>query len=319
MTNTQYAIPHAQCVTLIEAQGLSRHFGAVRAVDGLDLRVNGGQIVGLIGPDGAGKTTTMRLLCGVLTPSRGRAVVGGFDLCTHLAQARAIIGYVPQRFSLYGDLTPLENLHFFAEAYGAPADQRHARALELLEFVGLTAAANRRADFLSGGMKQKLSLACALVHRPRVLLLDEPTGGVDPAARQEFWQLLYTLLGEGAGVLISTPYMDEAARCNHVIFLRKGKPVVQGAPHDLMAPLVGHVLELVARPQAHSRQIAAADAAVVDVQVFGDRLHLRVTDATAVLARLPVALAAAGITLIRLRSIEPMLEDVFMSMLNGES
>lgn len=318
MANDEYGIRNTQYTALIEAQGLVRHFGAVRAVDGLDLRVNSGQIVGLVGPDGAGKTTTMRLLCGVLTPTGGRAIVGGLDLRTHLAQARAVIGYVPQRFSLYGDLTPLENLHFFAEAYGVPAHQRHARATELLEFVGLMAAANRRADFLSGGMKQKLSLACALVHRPRVLLLDEPTGGVDPVARQEFWQLLYALLGEGAGVLISTPYMDEAARCNHVIFLRNGRALAQGAPHDLMAPLVGHVLELVARPQAQSKHTAAADPDVLDVQAFGDRLHLRVTDADAVLARLPAVLAAAGITLTRLRPVEPTLEDVFMSMLKVE-
>jgi ABC-2 type transport system ATP-binding protein len=241
-------------------------------------------------------------------------MVVGFDLNTHLPQARAVIGYVPQRFSLYSDLTPVENLRFFAEAYGVPADQRQARARELLEFVGLTAAAGRRAEFLSGGMKQKLSLACALIHRPRVLLLDEPTGGVDPVARQEFWQLLYTLLSEGACVLISTPYMDEAVRCNHVVFLRSGQVLVQGAPHDLIASLSGRIVELVAQPQAQSRPIAAADPDVVDVQVFGERLHLRVTDAESVVARLPVTLAAAGIGVTRLRLVEPTLEDVFMSI-----
>ncbi len=300
--------------TLIETQGLSRHFGAVRAVDGLDLVVNGGQIVGLVGPDGAGKTTTIRLLCGVLTPDEGRIVIAGFDLRTHLPQARAVIGYVPQRFSLYGDLTPMENLCFFAEAYGVPSQQREPRARELLEFVGLMAAANRRAEFLSGGMKQKLALACALIHRPRVLLLDEPTGGVDPVARQEFWHLLYKLLAEGACVLISTPYMDEAVRCNHVVFMRSGRVLVQGTPHDLTAPLAGRILELVAQPQNKSRQIAATDPDVADVQVFGERVHLRVENAQGVLSRLPGALAAGGVSVIRLRAVEPTLEDVFMSM-----
>jgi len=300
--------------TLIETQGLIRHFGSVHAVDGLDLRVCGGQIVGLVGPDGAGKTTTMRLLCGVLTPDAGRVVMAGFDLSTHLSQARTVIGYVPQRFSLYGDLTPMENLRFFAEAYGVPADQRKARAQELLDFVGLTAFADRRAEFMSGGMKQKLALACALIHRPRVLLLDEPTGGVDPVARQEFWHLLYKLLAEGACVLISTPYMDEAVRCNHVVFLRGGKVLVQGKPHDLMASLAGRILELVAQPQIVSRRIATSDPDVSDVQVFGERLHLHVTDAASVLSRLPDALAAAEVSVTHLRQIEPSLEDVFMSM-----
>ena len=300
--------------TLIETQGLIRHFGAVRAVDGLDLRVGGGQIVGLVGPDGAGKTTTLRLLCGALTPDAGRVVVAGFDLDTHLAQARAVIGYVPQRFSLYGDLTPRENLRFFAEAYNVPARQRQARARELLDFVGLTAFADRRAEFMSGGMKQKLALACALIHRPRALLLDEPTGGVDPVARQEFWHLLYKLLAEGACVLISTPYMDEAVRCNHVVFMRGGKVLAQGQPHALMASLAGRILELVAQPQVRCRQIAAADPDVSDVQVFGERLHLRVADAAGVLSRLPGALAAAEVSVTRLRPIEPSLEDVFMSM-----
>ncbi len=298
--------------TLIEAQSLSRHFGAVRAVDGLDLCVAAGQIVGLVGPDGAGKTTTLRLLCGVLTPDAGRITIAGLDLRTHLAQARAVIGYAPQRFSLYGDLTPLENLRFFAEAYNVPARQREARARELLEFVGLTAAADRRAEFLSGGMKQKLALACALVHRPRVLLLDEPTGGVDPVARQEFWRLLYRLLAEGACVLISTPYMDEAVRCNHVVFMRHGRALAQGNPRELMATLAGRILELAAQPQNRARQLAAAAPDVADVQVFGERLHLRVDNAASVLAHLPAALTAAGVHVTHLRPIEPGLEDVFM-------
>jgi len=305
--------------TLILAEKLSRHFGAVRAVDGLDLRVGAGEIFGLVGPDGAGKTTTMRLLCGAYEPTSGRAAVAGFDLGHHLAEARAATGYVPQRFSLYTDLTPEENLEFFSEAYGMPRAKRVARAKELLDFVGLTAFAHRRAEFLSGGMKQKLSLACALIHRPRVLLLDEPTGGVDPVARQEFWRLLYTLLAEGSAILISTPYMDEASRCHRVGLMNHGRMMAEGTPHEIVRPLVGHLLELAAAPQREARQVAGAFPGVADVQVFGDRLHLRADDTASVMERLPRALTDAGITVTHLRRTEPTLEDVFTELLTHDS
>jgi ABC-2 type transport system ATP-binding protein len=305
--------------TLILAEKLSRHFGAVRAVDELDLRVGPGEILGLVGPDGAGKTTTMRLLCGAYEPTSGRAVVAGFDLGHHVAEARAATGYVPQRYSLYPDLTPAENLEFFSEAYGMPRAKRVARAKELLDFVGLTAFANRRSEFLSGGMKQKLSLACALIHRPRVLLLDEPTGGVDPVARQEFWRLLYTLLAEGSAILISTPYMDEASRCHRVGLMNHGRLMAEGTPHEIVRPLVGHLLELAAAPQRAARQVASAFPGVADVQVFGDRLHLRVDDPASVTERLPRALTDAGITVTHLRPAEATLEDVFTELLTHDS
>ena len=304
---------------LIVAKKLAKHFGAVRAVDELDLRVGPGEIFGLVGPDGAGKTTTMRLLCGAYEPTSGRAVVAGFDLGHHVAEARAATGYVPQRFSLYTDLTPAENLEFFSEAYGMSRAKRIARARELLDFVGLTAFAHRRSEFLSGGMKQKLSLACALIHRPRVLLLDEPTGGVDPVARQEFWRLLYTLLAEGSAILISTPYMDEASRCHRVGLMNHGRIMAKGTPHEVVRPLAGHILELAAEPQRTARQVASTFAGVHDVQVFGDRLHLRVDDPAPVLARLPGVLASAGVHVTHLRSVEPTLEDVFTKLLARDS
>jgi len=177
----------------------------------------------------------MRLLCGAYEPTSGSASVAGFDLRHHLAEARASIGYVAQRYSLYPDLTPTENLEFFSEAYGMSRAKRVARAKELLEFVSLTQFAHRRSEFLSGGMKQKLSLACSLIHRPKVLLLDEPTGGVDPVARQEFWRLLYTLLAEGSAILISTPYMDEASRCHRVGLMNHGKLMAEGTPHEIVS------------------------------------------------------------------------------------
>ncbi len=303
---------------LIVAEQLAKHFGAVHAVDGLNLRVGPGEIFGLVGPDGAGKTTTMRLLCGAYEPTSGRAAVAGFDLKHHLAEARASTGYVAQRYSLYPDLTPTENLEFFAEAYGMPRAKRVARAKELLEFVGLTQFAHRRSEFLSGGMKQKLSLACALIHRPKVLLLDEPTGGVDPVARQEFWRLLYTLLAEGSAILISTPYMDEASRCHHVGLMNHGKMMTEGTPHEIVKSLVGHLLELAATPQRTAREVANSFAGVLDVQVFGDRLHLRVEQAAPVMERLPNVLTKAGVQVAHLRRAEPTLEDVFTQLLGQE-
>ena len=304
---------------LIVAEQLTRNFGSVHAVDGLNLRVGPGEIFGLVGPDGAGKTTTMRLLCGAYEPTSGRAVVAGFDLGSHLAEARAATGYVAQRYSLYSDLTPAENLEFFSEAYGMPRAKRVARGKELLEFVGLTQFAHRRSEFLSGGMKQKLALACALIHRPRVLLLDEPTGGVDPVARQEFWRLLYTLLAEGSAILISTPYMDEASRCHRVGLMNHGRLMAEGAPNQVVRPLAGHILELASEPQRTARKVAGGFPGVLDVQVFGDRLHLRVDEAGPVMERLPGVLTNAGVHVTHLRPAEPTLEDVFTELLADDS
>jgi ABC-2 type transport system ATP-binding protein len=229
------------------------------------------------------------------------------------------MGYLAQRFSLYGDLTVSENLHFFGQVRGLGGGGLQARENELLAFVGLTGFEARRADQLSGGMKQKLGLACALVHRPRVLLLDEPTAGVDPVTRQDFWQLLIRVVGEGAAVMVSTPYMDEAARCNRLGFMAGGRILVEGTPRALTAGLAGRVLEMAAHPKAAARAVAEADPEVEDVLAFGDRFHLRVRGVEGPLARLPLALAAAGVKLERLRPAAPSLEDVFIEMLQGVS
>ncbi len=261
---------------LIVAENLSKAFGHNQAVDHINLRVAAGEAYGLVGADGAGKTTTMRLLCGALRADSGRAVLGGFDLARQTEQARALIGYLPQRFSLYGELTVRENLHFFAEVRGLAQAEWQPRSLEILEFVGLAEFADRRAERLSGGMKQKLGLAAAIVHRPRILLLDEPTGGVDPVTRQGFWQLLIRLLREGVAVLISTPYMDEASRCGRVGFVNRGKLLLEGSPAEVCRRLEGRVLELVGQPRRALVEVAGADPAVQDVHTFGDRLHLRI-------------------------------------------
>ena len=304
--------------TLIEAHDLHKSFGHTHAVNGLSLSVQAGEAYGLVGPDGAGKTTTLRLLVGALHADSGSAQVGGHDVARQTEQARAGLGYLAQRFSMYGDLTVMENLRFFGQVRGVSGAALERRAEELLKFVGLGGFETRRADQLSGGMKQKLGLACALVHQPKVLLLDEPTGGVDPVTRQDFWQLIIRLLGEGAAVVVSTPYMDEAARCNRLGFMYAGRLLVQGSPRELTASLAGRVLELAAHPKDIAKAVAQADPEVEDVLTFGDRFHLRVTRIEGPLARLPAALAAAGVAADRLRPIPPSLEDVFISLLAAQ-
>ncbi len=304
---------------LVSAAGLHKAFGATRAVDDVSLTVRAGEAYGLVGPDGAGKTTTLRLLVGALTPDQGTVRIAGFDLRRQVEQARAKVGYLAQRFSLYGDLTVEENLRFFGQVRGVQGEPLRRRAAELLTFVGLGGFEQRRADLLSGGMKQKLGLACALVHQPPVLLLDEPTGGVDPVTRQDFWQLIIRVLAEGAAVVVTTPYMDEAARCGRLGFMHNGRLLLEGAPRALTQPLAGHVLELAARPKDTARAVAQADPDVEDVTTFGDRFHLRVRAPAGPLARLPAALAAAGAQLDRLHPAAPSLEDVFISLLQAQA
>ena len=301
----------------IVAENLYKSFDEVHAVNGLSLTVQEGEIYGLVGPDGAGKTTTMRLICGGFNPDQGRVSIRGYDLAHHAEQARSQIGYLAQRFSLYGDLTVTENLHFFAQMHGLKASEWKPRAQEILDFVGLAEFADRMADQLSGGMKQKLGLAAALVHRPRLLLLDEPTTGVDPVTRQDFWQLIIRIVSqEGVSVLVSTPYMDEAARCTHLGFIERGKMIVEGTPGQVTTRLTGRMLELVGEPLDVLRHAAADDAEVEDVQVFGDRLHLRVKPGTAdrVMAELPAFLREKGLKVNRIRPIAATLEDVFIEL-----
>ena len=332
-------------MNLIEASHLYKAFGEVVAVDDLSLSVAAGEIYGLVGPDGAGKTTTLRLLCGAYKPGRrsgapdrsgGQDGVGitiaGYDVSRQTEQARAQIGYLPQRFSLYEELTVMENIRFFAEVRGLSAEQWRPRCMEILAFVGLDGYTDRRAGHLSGGMKQKLGLAAALVHQPRVLLLDEPTTGVDPVTRQDFWQLIIHLVGQpadlslqgqavgdsqaGTAVLVSTPYMDEAARCTRVGFMRRARLVTEGTPAELCAQLEGRVLELVGSPLSRLRSVARADPDVEDVQMFGDRLHLRISGGRSgeVISRLEGRIPAEGGQVVRLRSIPAQLEDVFMGL-----
>src|SRR6266545_1958156 len=253
----------------IVTTGLTRSFGSIHAVDGLSMSVPAGRIYGLVGPDGAGKTTTLRILCGALLPDAGQAIVAGVDVARDPEGVRRRIGYMPQRFSLYGDLTVAENMRFFADIYGVPRAEQGALMERLLAFSRLGPFQNRRAEALSGGMKQKLALACALIHRPEVLMLDEPTTGVDPVSRREFWDILRDAVNrDGMTVLVSTPYMDEADRCHYVGFMRAGKLMASGTPRDLQKLVPGVVLEVHARPLHEAQAALQRIAGVRDVQIF---------------------------------------------------
>jgi drug efflux transport system ATP-binding protein len=312
---------------MIEAAGLTKRFRAVPAVNDINLAIKAGEIYGLVGSDGAGKTTTIRMLVGALKADAGTCSVAGYSLESQTEDARAEMGYLSQRFSLYEDLTVLENIRFFAEVRGLRSDAWLPRCMEILEFVGLAGFKDRRAAHLSGGMRQKLGLASALVTRPRVLLLDEPTTGVDPVTRQDFWQLLINLVSPdtrspapaadasaGVTVLISTPYMDEAARCHRVGFMRHGKIIAEDTPSQLRARLAGRILELRGSPLALLRRLAQEQEGVEAVRAFGDRLHLRVAaeQEQHVIARLKTSLEKGGGRVDYLRSIPPLLEDIFI-------
>jgi ABC-2 type transport system ATP-binding protein len=318
--------------TLVSANNLYKYFGDTHAVDDVSLQVKAGEIYGLVGADGAGKTTTMRLLVGALLPDQGDVTVCGYDVIRRTEDARSHIGYLSQRFSMYEELTVLENIRFFAEVRGLKPNEWLPRSLEILDFVGLEKFKDRRAGQLSGGMKQKLGLASALVTRPRVLLLDEPTTGVDPVTRQDFWQLVIRLVSktvtdasmsldagnslEGVSVIISTPYMDEASRCHRVGFMKNGRIIAEDTPSGLRSRLNERVLELRGTPIKLLRHVAHQDPDVEDVQAFGDRLHIRVAEnkAQSVLGRLESQIAAEGGRVDELRAVPPALEDVFISL-----
>jgi ABC-2 type transport system ATP-binding protein len=301
----------------IRAKGLRKQFGDLVAVDSLDLEVEKGEIFGLVGPDGAGKTTTMRMLCAILDPSGGEAEVAGYDVSRDPEQVKRRIGYMPQRFSLYGDLTVAENLVFFANIYHVLRAERISREKELLEFSRLAPFRKRLAQNLSGGMKQKLALACTLIHTPEVLFLDEPTTGVDPVSRRDFWKILYSLLRERVTIFVSTPYMDEAERCNRVALIERGRILLSDAPQALKQRMRGDLLEIIAQPQRQAKDILSRLPQVLGVQVFGDRLHVWVADAERDEPALTSALHGQGIQVTARRRVAPGLEDVFVSMLTG--
>ena len=258
---------------LLEMQGLARSYEGRAALCELSLSLEPGRTLGLIGPDGAGKTTAMRIAAGLLKPDGGWARVAGHDCVSERRQLRPLLGYMPQRFSLYPDLSVDENLRFFAELHGIPRDERRRRRERLLAFSRLEPFVKRRAGALSGGMKQKLALACTLIHEPRLLILDEPTTGVDPVSRQEFWALLGELARGGMGLWVSTPYMDEALRCDHVQLLHLGRVIAQGPPADIASAFPRSILRVTGATPEVLRPLLA-DLHNVIIHRFGHDLHL---------------------------------------------
>jgi len=294
---------------------LVKRYGSLVALNDVSLEVPEGQMFGLIGPDGAGKTTMIRTICGLLHAEGGSVRVFGNDPVRDHARITAAVGYLSQRFSLYGDLSIDENIAFFAEIHGLRGYQ--ARRERLLELTQLTPFRNRLADRLSGGMKQKLALACTLVHEPRLIVLDEPTTGVDPVSRREFWKLLSEFLDQGITILVSTPYLDEAERCARVALLHEGRLLALDTPDRLRASLPGTIVELIASDQPRAVAEARGMHDVLDVQGFGERIHVRFAEhATGdVVSGLITRLTAAGLQLRGVRGVPPSLEDVFIARL----
>jgi ABC-2 type transport system ATP-binding protein len=304
--------------TVIETFNLSRNFRKITAVAGLNLAVERGEIFGLVGPDGAGKTTTLRLLTGLLRPTSGRAQVGGHDTQKQAPALKRMIGYMPQRFSLYNDLTVMENLHFFADIYHINQRERRQRIPRLLEFAQLTEFTRRPALHLSGGMKQKLSLACTLLHDPPIIFLDEPTTGVDPVSRREFWDILTEVHLTGVTIVVSTPYMDEAERCSRVGLMYAGRIVVCDAPPAIKAMIPGEVVELRPADYRGARALLAGMPGVVEVQGYGEMLHLIVDAASDRIPEISAAMQTAGIGYEGLRQTRARMEEAFISLVRRE-
>jgi ABC-2 type transport system ATP-binding protein len=297
---------------------LTRSFGAVRAVEDLNFTVASGEIFGLVGPDGAGKTTTMRLLTGVMEPSGGEAWVMGKHVVREAEAVKDDIGYMSQRFGLYPDLTVDENIQFYADLYGVPARGREHKIHDLLSFSNLTPFKKRQAGRLSGGMKQKLGLACALIHTPKVLFLDEPTNGVDPVSRRDFWRILYSLLKEGVTIFVSTAYLDEAERCHRVALLHQGRLLACDTPDRVKTLMRGTILEVRVNRAREAAALLKQRVKAESIGLFGDRIHVVTMDREQTAHEVPAVLHTGGFTLQGLRPIEPSLEDVFVSVLTSE-
>lgn len=300
---------------IIETHALTRDFKKTRAVDSLDLSIQPGELFGLVGPDGAGKTTTLRLLAGLLDITSGSARVAGYDLSRETELIKRKIGYMAQQFSLYGELSVSENLSFFAELYDAPVAELQERTERLLTFAGLTEFKDRWAVHLSGGMQKKLALACTLIHQPEILLLDEPTTGVDPVSRREFWDILTDLHLEGTTIVVSTPYMDEADRCSQVGLMYEGRMVVCDTPQQIRSRVEGDLIELRPDDWQTARALIETLPGVIEVQTYGDLLHALVDSADERLPEIEIALEEHDLTCRGVRRATPRMEEAFISLI----
>jgi ABC-2 type transport system ATP-binding protein len=295
----------------IETRGLTRRFGAQTAVDHVDFAVHYGEIFGYLGANGAGKSTTIRMLCGILSPSEGSARVAGFDINTDAEALKRHIGYVSQRFSLYEDLTVRENLDFFGRVYGLKGTALARRLTDVMAMTGLDRFAGAIARTLSGGWKQRLALSNAFLHKPRILFLDEPTAGIDPLTRRDLWELLYVLAGQGVALFVTTHYMEEAERCNQIAILNQGRLLKKGTPAELRAGIPGHVVEVECRPLLKASHVVKSLPGVTGLTTYGTTLHVNVEDVDAVSARIRAEARKQDVEILGMRPIPASLEDVF--------
>ncbi len=296
----------------VEIENLSKSYGNILAVDGISFSIQEGELFGLIGPDGAGKTTTMRILCGLLSFEKGSCKVLGYDVKSQLKEIKKIIGYMPQRFSLYPDLTVSENLRFFADLFQVQVQEQEQRLRRLLQFSRLEPFQKRRADQLSGGMKQKLALSCTLIHTPQLLILDEPTTGVDPISRHEFWEILHELKKQGVTLLVSTPYMDEANQCDRVVMMHRGKILAIDSPQKISRLFSHHLIEIISKELiATSRQLKELHD-IISVQIFGNKIHVTTKQPDRVIKDIGIKIP----DLVSIQTIEPSIEDTFIELMH---
>lgn len=298
----------------IQATNLTKKFGPLTAVNRLNLEVRSGEIFGLVGPDASGKTTTLRMLCGILPPDGGEARVAGFDIRKEAEFLKEKVGYLPQRFGLYGDLTVLENIHFYADLYQVPKKGRKERIERLLRFANLKPFGKRKAQDLSGGMKQKLGLICALIHTPEVLFLDEPTTGVDPLSRRDFWIILYELLKGGVTILFSTSYLDEAERCNRIGLIYGGELLIVDTPSSVKAQIEGTVMELRLEDHQKGIKMLTGIESFRSLVLSGDKIHVLVDDSEKGERIIREVLSERGMEILGLTAVRPSLEDAFVSI-----
>ena len=301
----------------IKADGLTKSFPGVRAVEALSFDVRAGEIFGLVGPDGAGKTTTLRMLAGIMPPDAGKATVAGFDVVRDPEGAKHALSYMPQRFGLYEDLTLEENIRFYADLFGVKRAEREERSTELLKAAGMSEFRKRLAGKLSGGMKQKLGLVCALIHRPKVILLDEPTTGVDPVSRRDFWRILYELVAEGVAILTSTAYLDEAERCHRVALLNEGKLLFCDTPANLKARMGKGVLSVIAPEPRRLRSALEHADGISSLVLTGDGLHVVVDDAARRIPEFEARLRSANVPFDAIQQAAPTIEDLFVDAVGG--
>ncbi|MFO1464015.1 MAG: ABC transporter ATP-binding protein [bacterium] len=301
----------------IEVKNLTRKFGKLVAVDNISFSIAYGEIFGFLGSNGSGKSTTIRMLCGILAPSGGNATVGGFDVNRDPESVKTAIGYVSQKFSLYSDLTVMENLKFFGRIYGLPSARLKERIQAVMDFTGLHRYADMLTGNLSGGWKQRVAVATAILHEPKILFLDEPTAGVDPMSRRALWEVLYGLADQGVALFVTTHYMEEAERCNQIAFISLGKLLKIGNPQELKRHNPGQVLEIECRPLMKASRVFGALPGVTGLTTYGTTLHLNVADAEAAQRALREAAAREDIQIVQMRPIEAALEDVFATLSEG--